>query len=63
MKTIFYFDRIRLNSMTDPTELKNSLPVETFKDLSRSFQIDRVNSKGTFQGYRSRIDMTAPTDE
>jgi len=59
----FYFDRIRINLFKEPTILKELLPMETLKNLSRAFQIDQVEHKRQFTGYHSRIDTTAPTRE
>lgn len=63
MDTIYSFDRIIISTFQDPEILKSQLPIKEFKKLSYAFQIDEVGDFNNYQGYKSRIDIVAPTEE
>ena len=58
MDTIFYFDRIRINSKQDPKILKAELPLEDLKQYCKHIQVEQVRHKPHRNG-KSRIDIVA----
>ena len=63
METLYSFDRIKISTFEEPETLKKLLPVNEMKTSSYHFQIDRVSDYNNFPGYRSRIDVVAPSEK
>jgi len=62
METIFYFDRIRIQTFEDPKKLKQALPLDNLAQHCKHIQIERVRYKPHRNGY-SRLDIVAATPQ
>jgi hypothetical protein len=55
----YYFDKIRINSKRDFSELRTILPIDELKKECRSFDIKRPYAKARTWGYLSRVEVVA----
>lgn len=62
METVFYFDRIKIETLRNPNFLKSELPLNELNLHSKEFEIQKVNYETKFHSV-SRIDVVAPTLE
>jgi len=61
--TIYYFDRIWIYTMQNPTTIKSKLPLAELNSCCRIMSIKGKSAFSEFTNYHSMIDVIAPTPE
>jgi len=62
MEKVYYYDRIKIETLRNPNFLKSALPLSELRLHSKEFEIQHVNYKTNF-GSLSRLDVVAPSIE